>query len=234
MGDTSGSTLADAFGNGNATTAVGSPTLNTPGALAGDSDRAVTFDGLDDAATANLSLSGTSQVTVEFWMKWNGFKNDDDLAMEYTPNFNSSPGGFLVDPNAPQDGGKFGVAIGTGSTRNNVFFTRPSAGQWHHYAFVLDSTAAAADQITPYVDGQPVPFTKTASGTGAGTFANSSLNFMSRAASSPLRGRRARRARPLRQSAGRRRRSAPTTRATHSRRPPPSRARRTRPASARA
>ena len=127
-------------------------------------------------------------------MRWNGFANDDDLAMEYTPNFNSFAGGFLIDPNAPQEEGKFGVAIGNGSARNNVFFARPSAGQWHHYAFVMDSAAAAADQIKPYVDGKAVSFTKTASGTGAGNFANSSLNFMSRGDQLPLRRRRARRA----------------------------------------
>ena len=44
--------------------------------------------------------------------------------------------------------------------------------------------AAAAAAGAPYVDGQLVPFEKTASGTGAGTFANSSLNFMSRGAAS--------------------------------------------------
>jgi YD repeat-containing protein len=184
FGDAGGSsTLVDSFGTANATV-VGSPTLGVGGAINGDSDTAAGFDGLDDAATANLSLSGTSKVTVEFWMKWNGFANDDDLAMEYTPNFNSTPGGFLIDPNAPQAEGKFGVAIGNGSSRNNVFFTRPSAGVWHHYAFVMDSSAAAAEVIKPYVDGKAVSFTKADSGTGAGNFANSSLNFMSRAASS--------------------------------------------------
>jgi PKD repeat protein len=183
LGDAAGTgTLVDSFGTSNATTS-GAPTLGVNGALGGDGDTAASFDGLDDAASANLSLSGTSKVTVEFWMKWNGFANDDDLALEYTPNFNSVPGGFLVDPNAPQEGGKFGVAIGNGSSRNNVFFVRPSAGQWHHYAFVMDSSAAAADQIKPYVDGKEVAFTKTATGTGAGNFANSSLHFMSRAAS---------------------------------------------------
>ncbi len=113
MDDTSGTTLTDAFGNSNATT-VGSPGLGAPGAIAGDSDGAVSFDGLDDAATANLSLSSTTQVTVEFWMKWNAFQENDDLAMEFTPNFNSTAGGFLIDPNAPEEGGKFGVAIGNG------------------------------------------------------------------------------------------------------------------------
>jgi PKD repeat protein len=184
MGDAGGSsTLVDSFGTSNATV-NGSPTLGVTGALSGDSDTAASFDGLDDAATANLSLSGTSKVTVEFWMKWNGFANDDDLAMEYTSNFNSIAGGFLIDPNAPQEEGKFGVAIGSGSSRNNVFFARPSAGVWHHYAFVMDSAAAAAEQIRPYVDGKAVSFTKTASGTGAGNFANSSLYFMSRGAGS--------------------------------------------------
>jgi len=183
LGDAGGSsTLIDSFGTSNATV-NGSPTLGVTGALSGDSDGAASFDGLDDAATANLSLSGTNKVTVEFWMKWNGFANDDDLAMEYTPNFNSFPGGFLIDPNAPQESGKFGVAIGNGTARNNIFFARPSAGQWHHYAFVMDSAAAAAEQIKPYVDGKAVSFTKTASGTGGGNFANSSLYFMSRAAS---------------------------------------------------
>jgi PKD repeat protein len=183
LGDAGGSsTLVDSFGTSNATV-NGSPTLGVTGALAGDSDTAASFDGLDDAATANLSLSGTNKVTVEFWMRWNGFANDDDLAMEYTPNFNSFAGGFLIDPNAPQEAGKFGVAIGNGSARNNVFFARPSAGAWHHYAFVMDSSASAAEQIKPYVDGKAVSFTKTASGTGAGNFANSSLYFMSRAAS---------------------------------------------------
>ena len=93
-------------------------------------------------------------MTVEFWLKWDNYANDDHLAMEFTDNFNDNAGGFLVDPNAPQLGGSFGVGIGTGDSRNNVFFARPSAGAWHHYAFVLDTAAPAAQQITPYVDGK--------------------------------------------------------------------------------
>ncbi len=76
-----------------------------------------------------------------------------------------------------------GSAIGDGA-RNNVFFARPCAGAWHHYAFVLDTQRRGRDQITPYVDGQPVPYTKLNSGTGAGNFANSTLYLMSRAGNS--------------------------------------------------
>ena len=44
-----------------------------------------------------------SKLTVEFWLKWNAYANDDRLAMEFTPNFNDNAGGFLVDPNAPAE-----------------------------------------------------------------------------------------------------------------------------------
>ena len=153
MGELTGGTLADSAGASPATIA-GGVSLGAPGGVAGDTNTAASFDGADDAAVAGLDLSGTDTVTLEFWLKWDGYAEDDDLAFEFTPNFNGEAGGFLVDPNSPQDGGRFGVAIGSGLSRNNAFFTRPSAGAWHHYALVLDAGAPGASQITPYVDGQ--------------------------------------------------------------------------------
>jgi len=182
LDETSGTSFADSVGTSTAT-ASGGPTLGVAGGVPHDSDKAARFDGVDDAASAPVNLSGKGAVTVEFWLKWNAYANDDRLAMELTNNFNEVPGGFLVDPNSPQLGGTFGVGIGSGASRNNVFFTRPSAGAWHHYVFVLDTTAPAAEEITPYVDGSPVAYTKADSGSGAPTFANANLYFMSRAAS---------------------------------------------------
>jgi YD repeat-containing protein len=179
MGDPPGSTLADSKGTSTATLS-GGPAIGAPGAVAGDSDTSVGFDGVDDSAAADVNLSNTSKLTVEFWLKWNAFANDDDLAFEFTPNYNDNPGGFLVDPNSPESGGRFTLGHGLGASRNTASFVRPSAGQWHHYALVFDSTAPAGQQITPYVDGQPVAFTKSANGTGAGPFADSRLYFMSR------------------------------------------------------
>jgi YD repeat-containing protein len=177
LNEASGSTtLADSIGSAAATT--GGATLGLGGAL---SPGAAGFDGINDFAQAPLDLSGTSQLTVEFWLRWNAFAEDDSLAMELTPNFNGNNGGFLIDPNA---GSGFGVAIGNSESRNNAYFTRPTAGAWHHYAFVLDSSAPAAQQITPYVDGKAVSYEKGASGTGAGAFANAPLYFMSRAGES--------------------------------------------------
>ena len=180
MGELAGSSFADSAGLSPATT-TGGPVMGVAGAIPNDLDRAATFDGNDDAASATVDLSSKSAVTLEFWMKWNAWANDDRLAFEYTPNFNDGPGGFLVDPNSSY--GSFAVALGNGASRNVALFSRPSAGAWHHYAFVLDTTAPAEQEIVPYVDGQPVAFTKAANGTEAGNFANSTLYFMSRNAS---------------------------------------------------
>jgi|GEM_PF-852218 len=182
LGEQTGNSFADSATGGHTATAQNGFTLGTPGAIDSDLDTAASFDGSTGAASVPLDFSGTSQLTVEFWLNWAAYANDDDLAMEFTPNFNNVSGGFLIDPNAAEQGGKFGVGIGRGEARNNVYFARPSAGTWHHYAFVFDTTAAAGQQIVPYVDGQPMPYEKLNSGTGAGPFANSTLYMMSRAA----------------------------------------------------
>jgi hypothetical protein len=181
MDESSGSSFADVVGGANAE-ALGGVTLGEPGGLVGDSSTAAAFNGSSGAARAEVDLSGTHQLTVEFWMKWKTFAEDDHLAMELTPNFNENPGGFLIDPDASGTE-EFGVGIGEGGSRNNAYFARPSAEQWHYYAFTFDTTASGADQITPYVDGHAVSYTKGAEGTGAGAFAKAMLYWMSRDAS---------------------------------------------------
>jgi PKD repeat protein len=181
MGEATGPTMADSAGTSAATATGG--IFGSPGAVKDDPNAAVRFDGTSHSARASLDLSGASVVTVEFWLKWDQYANNDALAMEFTSNFNGTAGGFLVDPNAPESGGRFGIGYGIGSSRNNVYFARPTAGAWHHYAIVIDPNAAAANEITPFVDGQAVAYTKTASGSGGG-FANSTLYMMSRAGNS--------------------------------------------------
>jgi hypothetical protein len=158
---------------------IGGVTHNAPGPLAHGDGGAFSFDGKDDCGVTELDLSAEATITVEFWLKWDAYAADDDLALEFTSNFNVFNGGFLIDPN--NGGGLWGVGIGdSGAKRNNAFFASPSAGAWHHYAFVLDATAEAADQITPYVDGAPVEYTKAEFGTGQGNFLKANLNVMCR------------------------------------------------------
>jgi PKD repeat protein len=181
LGEPSGPTIADSFGSSNGLVSGG--TFGLPGAVQGDPSTAIGFNGSSDHGNIPLNLSSTSKLTIEFWLKWNQYTNNDALAMEFTPNFNENEGGFLVDPNAPEFGGTFGIGLGLGGSRNSIFLARPSTGVWHHYAIVLDSTAPAASEITPYVDGERVSFQQDSAGTGGGSFANSTLYLMSRAGS---------------------------------------------------
>jgi YD repeat-containing protein len=182
LGESSGSTLANSAGGPSGS--KNGASFGAAGPLTLDPNTALSFDGLNDDAAATLNLSSNSSLTIEFWLQWNSYTNNDDLAFEFTSNFNNTNGGFLVNPNSSTSGSRFEVALGRGASRNNAYFTRPSAAVWHHYALVLNTTAAAAQQILVYVDGQAVAIVKGASGVGAGAFANSTLNFMSRNGSS--------------------------------------------------
>jgi PKD repeat protein len=181
LGEPKGPTIADSKGSSNGTIAGG--TFGLPGAVSEDPTTAIGFNGSSDSGAIPLNLSSTGRLTVEFWLKWNQYANNDALAMEFTPNFNSNAGGFLVDPNAGEFGGTFGIGIGSESDRNSVFFARPSAGAWHHYAIVIDTSAPAGSEITPYVDGLPVGFQQEGAATGQGAFASSTLYLFSRAGS---------------------------------------------------
>ena len=181
MGESSGSSFADVLDGANASL-MGGVSVGELGGLVDDSSTSAAFNGSTGAAHAEVNLSGTHKLTVEFWMKWTSYAEDDHLALEFTPNFNEYAGGFLVDPDA-SPGTDFAASIGEGSSRNTVYFERPSAGAWHYYTFVLNTEAPAETEITPYVDGHAVSYTKTVSGTGAGAFANSTLYWMSRDAS---------------------------------------------------
>ncbi len=182
LGESSGSTLNNSASGSDGVKS--SATFGATGPLTLDPDTALSFDGSNDYGQASLNLSSTSAVTIEFWLKWTSFTNNDDLAFELTSNFNNTNGGFLINPNSSTSSSRFEVALGRSTSRNNAYFTRPSANVWHHYAIVLNTAAAAANQIAVYVDGSPVSIVKGSSGTGAGNFANSTLNFMSRNGSS--------------------------------------------------
>ncbi len=123
LGEPSGPTIADSKGSSNGTISGG--TFGLPGAVAEDPTTAIGFNGSSDSGAIPLNLSSTGKLTIEFWLKWNNYANNDALAMEFTPNFNSNAGGFLVDPNAGEFGGTFGIGIGSESDRNSVFFQRP-------------------------------------------------------------------------------------------------------------
>jgi hypothetical protein len=182
LDDGAGAVAADSSGNAKAALLLGSPAWLSGGSCVAGG--CLSFNGTGQSGYASLDLSGTSAVTVAFWMNWSSYANDDRLAMEFSSNFNNVTTGFMIDPNSSSGGGgQFEAGLRGDAGYNQALFARPAAG-WHHYAFVFNKAAAAASEVTPYVDGVAVPYTKTTSTDNNNTFGSDQLFWMSRAGSS--------------------------------------------------
>lgn len=181
-----GSSAYDSSGNTNTITLLNAPTW-----LSGADcviNGCLSFNGTNQAGvTANtLNLSDTNVVTVALWMYWDSFSSNDSLALEFSTDFNTVTTGFMIDPNSGSfvGGTEFEASFRGNVGYNQTVFVRPSAAAWHHYAFVFDKGAAASSQVTPYVDGAAVTYTKPSSAANTNNFGSDTLYLMSRGASS--------------------------------------------------
>ncbi|MDD5522884.1 MAG: DUF2341 domain-containing protein [Kiritimatiellae bacterium] len=148
-------------------------------------DGAASFNGADGYITdLDYSLAAYNKITVSFWLNWPNYINNDGLALEYTPNFNSSPrNAFVIGPNAASGGssGYVAVTMSRSGAYNGGYFARPSAGVWHHYAVTLNRTTGTALGTGVYIDGSPVRITQVLSSDMQSTFFNDKgLYVMSR------------------------------------------------------
>jgi len=164
------------------------PGPGTAHSTGGASTLARTFNGTSDnlQSAATVDLSSTKIISLSVWIYWDSFANDDDLAMEFSANYNSNTGSFILDPN--DGGGTFAANIQTvgGGTGTAMLctFTRPSGAAWHHYLFVWDLTLVAGT-CNVYVDGTSASPTVTNGPNEVATFfGNFTLNVMSRNAAS--------------------------------------------------
>lgn len=184
QGEASGATMVDETGAGNGTY-TSTPVYGAAGALTGDSDTAITYDGSADAASAAVNLSTFTAVTLEFWLKVTSWLGADQLAFEYTANYNSSTGGFIVNPNESGVGRfQVGMTSNSGVSYETVSFTRPSTGVFHHYVVAMDRALTSGNQIVVYMDGAAPTLTHDSNVDITGSFVNSTLYFMSRATTS--------------------------------------------------
>jgi hypothetical protein len=180
--DGGGSTAADSSGNNHTATLSNAPSWLSSASCV--SNGCLSFNGTNQYGSVALDLSGTSAVTLAFWMNWTAYANDDRLAMEFTSNFNNSNIGFMVDPNSSASGGgQFEVGLQGDVGYNQVVFARPAPG-WHYYAFVFNKGAAVASQVIPYVDGVAVPYTQVMSSANTNNFGADTFYFMSRGGAS--------------------------------------------------
>lgn len=154
-------------------------TLSGPTWTGSEFGQVLSFDGNNDYGSTSSTINfGSSIITVSFWLNWDAYANNDDLAMELTTNYNLNDGTFIINPNSSGTG--FEVTIHDNDHRQERF-TRPSAGIWHHYGFVFDNSTVTGN-ITVYVDGKEVTTNIGINNkTGSGNFKTDTLYFMSRA-----------------------------------------------------
>lgn len=174
MSDT-GTPLVDHTSSGNDITATGT---GLTFAAAGQLGTSFLNDGSNPNTSVALDLSSENTIIVEFWMYWDAFANDDDFAMEFTSDTNSSGNGFVVDPNV--SAGTFGIANTGNVGFSSPKYTRPSGAAWHHYAAVFDKSKST-DEADLYLDGNlQTPTVRSQNNNNTDNFTNDVLYIFSR------------------------------------------------------
>jgi RHS repeat-associated protein len=138
LDETSGTTAADASGNGNNGTYAGTYTLHQPGALAGSGGgTAVSFsNGTVSGTVPNLNTAAGAYTTVEMWINWNG--TDDEMPFLF--------GGSGYDLWI------YGGHIGFNSGHGDIWgTTAPSANTWHYIVAEFYNGALSSSKL--WIDG---------------------------------------------------------------------------------
>lgn len=169
LGETSGTVAADETGNATGQYRNG-VTLGTLGALFGDTNRAVRFDGnndligMSDPPSGVLDI-GTDDAAIEAWV--NGSAENDRAIISKRVFLTSQPYWELVVTDDQGRKGQARVTVYNGSVTRAAYgpAIRIDKGGWHHVVALLDRDTG----ITVYVDGV-AQFT---AGAFSGSLANS-------------------------------------------------------------
>ena len=162
LGDASGTTATDQL-LGHPGSYLGSPALGQAGALTGDPDTSVRFDGVDDAVNVpdDGALSPTS-VTVELWARSDGTTwNDSGWLLSHR-------NGYMLFPVAASRTLRWYVH--TSGAWHLLTYAPADITVWHHYVGTYD---AATGVSRLYVDGVAVRLVAAVcAGTCARTYAS--------------------------------------------------------------
>lgn len=169
LNEGSGTSTADATGNGNTGTLTNGPTWGTGPNSTGD----VVFDGSNDyiaiANEANFDFDRTAAFSISAWIKWNATGSGSQYFFSKAATSGNEEGilfgvdydnarlrSFLVNSS--------GSAIGCATANSSL-----SSGSWHHCVLTYDGSSDGT-HIKIYIDNG------TAVTGGAGTLTGSILN----------------------------------------------------------
>ena len=184
LGETSGTTLADGVGGApqRALNGVDARRRRPPDPRS--RTLGLSFDGTNDAASAPLNLSGTSKLTIEFWLKWTSYANNDEarvrVHLELQQHQRRLPDQSQLQHLKRPVRSRRSVAVPP-ATAPTSRGPRPASGTTTRSCSTRPRRRPADHPLRRRQSGR---VTKGTSGTGAGNFANSTLNFMSRNGSS--------------------------------------------------
>jgi hypothetical protein len=183
----SGTTWTDLSRGGNTGTLVNGPTFNST------NGGSILFDGSNDyIQTANINLTNTNAVSVDFWCKLNSYTEvigAGKVLVEFSTNFNSSLVGFLVaiaDDSNELYGNTFPITL---NLRGNIGFnvtyfpkTLVNDLSWHHWVCIFNKGLTGSEGLL-YIDGILISGTLTSlNSNNTNNFGNLPLFLSGRAA----------------------------------------------------
>jgi PKD repeat protein len=152
LGEASGTTAADETG-GHAGTYVGGPALGTAGAIAGDANTAVTFNGTSQsvsfADSSAMRFPGTAPFSVEVWFKHTA--DGQFRRLVGSEDGNTAQGWQLYSQNT-----SFGF-VRKGATSDEIGSGAGIGPGWHHFVGTYDGTNMRAFIDTVELPGSPLP-----------------------------------------------------------------------------
>ncbi|THG30789.1 PKD domain-containing protein [Naasia lichenicola] len=163
LGESTGDTVADSSGNGNAGIYENGVTLGTTGAVTGTANTAASFDGNDDTIASVARFGNPTNYTLESWFKSDSTSGGKIIG--FAGNQNGNSGSHDRDVFL-QDNGQ--VVFGTWTGQENRATSQNGGyndGAWHYVVATQSS-----DGMKLYVDGVLV-------GTNGNTGAENSTNY---------------------------------------------------------
>jgi RHS repeat-associated protein len=163
LGETTGTSAADATGHGNALTYQGGFTLGIPGAVKGDPDAAVGFNGTTAVATqAKSPLTAVANWTLEAWVYPITLPQLGIIAYNGIKDTSQGGYGFAIGTASFTSGSKLIGILGSATTIDSGYsFAAPN--QWYHVVMTRDTST-----IRFYVNGKQTTTTSTAAPTAPG------------------------------------------------------------------
>lgn len=167
--------IKDVSGQGNHGNAVG---LTTASVTRGKLGQGLSFNGTSDyvATGSTVNFGGAQIITVSFWLFMSAYVNDGSPVIALGDSLFTN-GAFSLRPNGDTVFNAWEILTYDGGSRLETF-ERPSAGEWHHFSFILDNSTVAGD-MRVFVDGSEVMTTlEWADKTTSGAFRTDTLNMM--------------------------------------------------------